>query len=49
MRQRTVARTLQWMACVRSGQALAWPLFLTGVSVVAPGSSVTDLGMYVDR
>jgi hypothetical protein len=36
------ARTLQGMARVRSGQAPAWPWFLTGVAAEAPGSSVTS-------
>ena len=36
------ARTVQGMARVRSGQAPAWPLVLTGVSAEAPGSSVTS-------
>ena len=36
------ARTLQGMARVGSGQAPAWPLVLTGVSAVAPGSSATS-------
>jgi hypothetical protein len=31
------ARTVQGMARVRSGQAPAWPLFLTGVSAVPQG------------
>jgi hypothetical protein len=36
------ACTVQGMARVRSGQAPACPLVLTGVSAEAPGSSVTS-------
>jgi hypothetical protein len=36
------ARSLQGMACVRSGQAPPGPWFLAGVSAEAPGSSVTS-------
>jgi len=38
----TDPRTLQGMARVRSGQAPPGPWFLTGVSVEAPGSSMTS-------
>ena len=36
------ASSVQRMARVRSGQAPAGPCLLTGVSVEAPGSSVTS-------